>query len=336
MSYKKYIFIKMLFAFIISLFLAVSLGITANAEDYEDDINETIESIEESIESLEGSDENVTESTFEKVFETLDSVGNFGWHLIKKILISDSYSEISDNYSEVIGVISAVFTILGGALVSLFFAINVQSAQIKYINLTQKIVIELLIVLFISIFFMSYSGKICALIYQVNSSLVNALLSGTESELIFMPYNNNVYPEGSNAFGIQYMLDFLNSFFAILPQLLISIIMVVISMIAAIKLSIRKIECVCLMSISPLFFSCIGNERTKRYFVNFLLNYINVVFETTFIALVYIAGLNWWNSTSTQLGTLSVAEWLQELVLLIAICVMIISPPRVLRSAINA
>lgn len=340
---------RYLICLVVSLFLFSACSLTVFADDTDDQIAETIEGMQDIVDTFVGDEGNQTKGAFEKAFETLNSFTNFGWNLIYDTLTSDSYGEINTNYNDIISVLSGIFKLVGSALCALFFVLNVNKSLIKYAEWNSKIVRQLFFQLIATYFFVILSCRICMLIYDTNASLVNLMLTGVSDELVFYPFKNE-YPEGANIFGIQYFIDAINTLLAILPQLIVSILMSVLSVIVIIKLAIRKIECICMISMSPLFFGCLGAERTRRYFANFMANFVNVVIETAFMSIVYITGMDWWNTRMENLleeqvlstegavsfiTTAGSTTWIEEIIVLIAIMIMMLYPPRILRSTIN-
>ena len=60
-----------------------------------------------------------------------------------------------------------------------------------------------------------------------------------------------------------------------------------------VKLGIRTIELCLMVIISPLFFACLVADATRPIFKRFIMNFITTAFQTVFMSIIYIIGIEW-------------------------------------------
>lgn len=76
-----------------------------------------------------------------------------------------------------------------------------------------------------------------------------------------------------------------------------------------------------------------GNEYFKRYIMTF----ISVVMQTTFMAITLCIGLSWFGSEMVELfqGTMSISEYFGNWFVLIALGICLLKPPSVLQNLVK-
>ena len=97
-----------------------------------------------------------------------------------------------------------------------------------------------------------------------------------------------------------------------------------------------------LLVVSPTFFACMTADTTRQYFQRFITTFISVVAEILFMAIVYAIGTEWYIQDTTM-STITTKEdfWLwisstaPSAIMILAMGLMMIKPPRVLKSLIG-
>ena len=104
------------------------------------------------------------------------------------------------------------------------------------------------------------------------------------------------------------------------------------------KLLFRSFELTMLTAVSPAFFACISSTTTLPYFKNFISTFLQAALQIIFMAVVYVVGISKIEPT-TITDIADVKAWFINLIptviILIAMTIMIIKPPRVLTGLIK-
>ncbi len=111
--------------------------------------------------------------------------------------------------------------------------------------------------------------------------------------------------------------------------------------IVMVKLVLRSIELALLMVISPAFFACLSTDVTKEYFKKFISVFIQVATQTLFMAIA-MAVCSGHLNTKKQIDIGSYAEMAKAFIgisptilIVIAMCVMMVKPPKVLTNLVK-
>ena len=234
-----------------------------------------------------------------------------------------------------------IFKIFAYSLVLLFFGITLIEQTLKYELMTTKGAVGVFGRLILSKILIDNAGNICMLIINVFNSLTKKiLLSGTATAVaerkIIDPKLINLV--GTTSCGIPLvgsMIDFLTGIVMSIPLILVSVIVGIVMACVIIKLILRSFELAMMIAVAPVFFACWSSEVTKQFFKNFLLTFISVVATLVFMAVVYLIGIDWIAEESAS----SIWEWftnmLPNTIILVAMGVMMVKPPKVLTNLIR-
>lgn len=281
---------------------------------------------------------------------------NLGWKFVKLMLKGDSAYGLkyTDGGQDINSIVTTVVNILkpfAFAFAYLAWLVNVMSSAAKYELMTAKRGFQLLAGLVLIGLWINLSLNICSAIVNINSDMVRVILDQTSEELAYGSWYKNG-GEKSSLWIIGWIVDFVsaiaNSEFIF--YIIISLAMTVVAIIVSIKLAMRYLKISCLACVSPLFFGFVVGEETRPYFKNFISEFINTVMETLYMAIVYVIGLNWYNHTSAAEGEIitnlvegnstfgsssQIPNMLFMAIVVIAIGVMMIKPPRILTDLIR-
>lgn len=281
---------------------------------------------------------------------------NFGWRLVRHMLTDDSTYSLSYNNGgqDINSIVRTVVNILkpfAFAFAYLAWLVNVMSSAAKYELMTAKRGFQLLAGLVLIGLWINFSLNVCSALVNINSDMVNAVLTQTKEELSFGYQFKGKVAEKSGIWIIGWFVDLMNAIFngEFVFYILISLAMAVVAIIVSIKLAMRYLKISCLACVSPLFFGFVVGEETRPYFKNFISEFINTVMETLYMAIVYVIGLNWYNhisgsvsqkmldsvSAESTFGSGSMPVMIFRGVIIIAIGIMMIKPPRILTDLIR-
>ena len=259
----------------------------------------------------------------------------------------------SDNeYAEVAGMIDpetyatgsahapirVVFVTLGYSLVLVFFAVNLIETTIKYEIFTLKGAVNTLGRLFIAKVFIDLSYDICLWIIRAMAE-ISAKVIGTATEQlqINMPHIN---VGSSDLWVIGPILDILLAIIIVIPLVFIFLIVGISICLVIIKLLFRSFELAMMVVVAPAFFACYSSETTKPYFKNFILTLIQVSGQIVFMAVVYYVGVGHLSGQTVDIKCwadvgLWIFKTLPNALLIIAMAIMMIKPPKVLTNLIR-
>lgn len=316
-------------------------------------IEDLIDTIEDIGEVLAGSEDNLAIDTCTAILASINSVADFGWSSIKTEISDDSWSDFRSNNGTIIDAAIAVTSIAAYAFAALFFMIGCLNKLYKYREISDKQVLELVARAVVIGVWIYYSAYICGVIYDLNAQLVEGVFNSTDAEIALSFFSNDLTEseavEGSGVPILGFLVDLFNTLAVLFPRLIASLVMLIVSWCVSIKLIIRSLECVCLISVSPLFFAALASEPTTPYFKNFITSYIGVVCETLFMAITYVAGYTVYNnylqeqaaanatinSAVATGGGIPTGDF-RIYVIVIAIGVCMLTPPKALKSLVNA
>ncbi len=340
---KKIVFILMI---VFAVFLSVSLSVSATLVD--NNVNDGGSNSGNNSQGggyypddakleLEDEDLNFIIETIDILFDVVD----FTWINIGYNIQDFSYLPATGNSSSFTATIdifgtalnySNIFKLVGYTISLLFIGLNFITIISKYELMTFKGGASIVMRVIFAKVFVDLSYEICEFILIFNDNIVSAIIDQSRTLAFTWP---DIDTSFSGLWIIGPIIDFFNILISRTPLLLFAGVLLITGAIIAIKLMIRMIELAIMVTVSPAFFACLsGGEATSRYFRNFIVTFASVVFETLFMAIVYVICMGWWqNVTST-----TYMDWLvnsiPNLGLAIVMCIMMVKPPRILKNLI--
>ena len=223
------------------------------------------------------------------------------------------------------------------SLVILFFAVSLVEQTIKYEIFTAKGALKVFGRLLVAKIIIDLSVRVCLLIISIIGSLTVKMLGTVNVSL-------NIFPEislkKSDVKIIGPILDaIVAAIVSIILMIIIGVVLVCVS-IVMVKLVLRSIELALLMVISPAFFACLSTDVTKEYFKKFISVFIQVAAQTLFMAIALAVCSGHFNTPAVPIEGLSgLAAGLirisPNILIAIAMCVMMVKPPKVLTNLIK-
>ena len=242
-----------------------------------------------------------------------------------------------DNPSQPLGKLVNPIRIFAYSLVLLFFAVNLVEQTIKYEIFTAKGVLRIFGRLLLAKIIIDLSVKACLLIISIIGSITVKMLNTVNVSLNIFP---DISLKKSDVKVIGPILDaIVAAVVSIILMLIIGVVLVCVS-IVMIKLVLRSIELALLMVISPAFFACLSTDVTKEYFKKFISIFIQVAAQTLFMAIALAVCSGHFNTPPVTIDSLSgLAAGLirisPNILIVIAMCVMMVKPPKVLTNLIK-
>lgn len=312
-------------------------------------VKSSVERVQETVDSIKNI-ENVDKSITTKIFslpEALLDATNKQWtHIAEALTLTNNGSKIPfGNFSFTINPskyafdeITDTFKIFGYSLVLVFFAVNLIEMTIKYEIFTLKGAVNIFGRLLLSKVVIDMSANICLYILNVFSSLNQEINFKAISNIAGnMPIINL---ETSKLWVIGPIIDAILAIIIIIPMYLIFSIILSTTCGVLVKLILRSFELSMLIAVSPAFFACYSSETTKPYFKNFILTFIQVAAQIVFMAVVYYIGADHITSQTTNINSFAdLATWFTNTIpnalIIIAMSIMMIKPPKVLTNLIK-
>lgn len=256
--------------------------------------------------------------------------------------LSKQIGTYSINLSEIdsgkgIGKLVNPIRIFAYSLVLLFFAINLVEQTIKYEIFTAKGVLRIFGRLLLAKIIIDLSTKVCLLIISIIGSLTVKMLDTVNVSL-------NIFPEISlKKSDVKVIGPILDAIVAVVVSIVLMIIIGVVLVcvsIVMVKLVLRSIELALLMVISPAFFACLSTDVTKEYFKKFISVFIQVASQTLFMAIALAVCSGHFNSPPVEIKNLSglavgLIRMSPNVLIAIAMCVMMVKPPKVLTNLVK-
>lgn len=274
---------------------------------------------------------------------------NFLWNslgiLLKTIGInSDSANNIFGLSVSSAGILDIVNTILpviktfAYAIAVILFGINITQTSLQYEILTLRGGIKVFARILLVKVWIDLSVPVLmfalGLINNLSQQILNTLLNNSVTG--FPVYTPVTTSEGTWLSLYHKLISILVSSFSTLPTsvLLVAVCISVISVF--VKLLSRGFELTALISLSPIFFSTLVGENTKRYFNRFMSAFLSTAGYVLFMAITYAVATIWISQcTTTVIGSWN--EYLKYLmnilpqsIIIIACCRIMRKPPRVL------
>ena len=249
---------------------------------------------------------------------------------------SINLTEISDP-NTTLGKLVNPIRIFAYSLVILFFAVSLVEQTIKYEIFTAKGALKVFGRLLVAKIIIDLSVRVCLLIISIIGSLTVKMLGTVKVSLNIFP---DISLKKSDVKVIGPILDaIVAAVVSIILMLIIGVVLVCVS-IVMIKLVLRSIELALLMVISPAFFFFFFTDVTKEYFKKFISIFIQVAAQTLFMAIALAVCSGHFNSPPVTINNLSgLAAGLirisPNILIVIAMCVMMVKPPKVLTNLIK-
>ena len=235
---------------------------------------------------------------------------------------------------------TGIFKTIGYSLVLLFFAANLIENTIKYEIFTLKGGAMLFGRLIISKVVIDLSVTICTYILNICNNISSEILGTAQHTLEFSTPNiqdNSGIHDFLPVIGP--ILDAIQSFYNLLPAVIIAIAMLASALIIIFKLALRSIELSMLVVVSPAFFACYSSEITKPYFKNFITTFLQCALQIVFISVVYALSADWMTDITNVEGTVESWVWfvkvLPHALIALAFAIMMVKPPKVLTNLIK-
>jgi hypothetical protein len=231
-----------------------------------------------------------------------------------------------------------IFQTFAYSLIILLFGVSFIETALQYELMTAKGAVKIFGRLLFAKIWVDLSTTICLSILGIANSLFTQIVT-TQLNVpnINPPVNVSSGFQSIPIIGI--ILDITMGAVYTIPVLIMAVVVAVVSIRIIIKLTLRSLEIALMMVVAPVFFACWVGEATKQYFRKFMLNFIGVVFNIVFMAIVYIVGTEWLSQSANVSTNADTFMWLFSmlpwLITLIAIGGMMVKPPKLLTSIIE-
>ena len=261
------------------------------------------------------------------------------WGMVGSCLNNnDDFNNGIKNIENMSNSYSYIFKLFAYSLVILLFGINVIENTIKYELFTIKGGVSVLGKLYLSKVWIDLSVPICFEIIKIADGMTSAIVRMGIHNLTFNPPLTVLDVSFKGNFG-EVIAAFLLELIMIIPLILMSLFVSILAVCILVKLGIRTIELCLMVIISPLFFACLVADATRPIFKRFIMNFITTAFQTVFMSIIYIIGIEWMqqyasaDETDLLLWILGSLSWL---IVLISMTIMMLKPPKVLTNIINS
>lgn len=278
--------------------------------------------------------------------EAILSTANSMWTFVAKELKNGSGGEgtffkkhsivmTPDKYTE----IQNVMKVFGYSLVLVFFAATLIESTIKYEIFTLKGGAMIFGRIIISKFIIDISVTLCMGIIDGISDITSKVLDLNDATIFQFPSPIVNIPESDVKF-IGPLIDMFTGLLVSIPLVLSAFCVMICSIFVLLRLILRSFELAMLVSVSPAFFACVSSDITKPYFKNFIVTLIGCAAQVLFMAIVLQIGTKTITFTPPAINSVSdIVPWLTMeipfIVLIIAMTVMLIKPPKVLTGLVK-
>ena len=295
----------------------------------------------------------------ESANQTISTIGTVNaniWMIISAAFLGEDYPELGlsfdlDSYiddTSHVGLGSGgvslfnVFRVIGYSLVLVFFSANLIETTIKYEIFTLRGAVSVFGRLLIAKIIIDMSGKICIAIANICTEICGKILGTTLTELQFSVPQIDLVT--SDIWLVGPIIDYIVAMLIQGPLGLIMLTIVITSILILIKLLLRSFEMAMLVTVSPAFFACFSSDVTKQYFKNFIVTFIQVSAQIIFMAVVYYIGTSqitgFGYAPDEPIQTFAeVGQWcikvIPNTIVMVAMAIMMIKPPRVLTNLIR-
>lgn len=236
--------------------------------------------------------------------------------------------------------IQNIFKTFGYSLVLVLFAVSLIESSIKYEIFTLKGGAMVFGRIMISKVIIDMSVTVCTKIIEESGSLSSQILklSNAKSLLEFKEPVINITE--SNMKFIGPIINIIIGLFVLLPVMICAVCVLICAVLVMIKLILRSFELALLTSVAPAFFACASSETTKPYFKNFITTFLACSLQLVFMAVVLKIGMQTLSNTHGQITSIETAcKWMADIfpyvIIIVAMTVMMIKPPKVLTGLVK-
>lgn len=316
-------------------------------------IADTIGNVVDSIISLVNSDRNLAAPLLNTMLSGLFIELTSVWSGLMDAVVADELFSSNTLFNEghMIANIATSLSLFAIGIWAIGVALEIKS-EIKRSEdgeLTLKRFTSALARSFPSFVFILASYWICKCIVYINEGMVSVVSDNFPSiEELFgsLTLDEDSFGPGLGIGLIGYLFDLLDGIIKVLPIIVAILVLIIIGWCVNVKLQMRQIEICCMIAISPLFFACAGFESLSEYFKKFIMTFISVVIQTLFMAIVILVGMTWFNDEVLSItgetgvffigGDRTLADYLGDVFIIIAMGVMLLKPPAVLQNLVKA
>ncbi len=270
-------------------------------------------------------------SMFQLVSNTLDGTSNIS-------IIGNKA------YTKSINTILGYIAVTAGTLSGIFWGIGQVRTAIHYEEWTEKKIAIAILTIVISTTIITNSAKVCLWIYNLENSLVSNILNSGGGDFIKqiekVKFQDDWLGSSSGIPLVGVIVDMFMSFLTLVPFGLCIIFLLIMVILVYVKLILRELEIACMTCISPIFFGCWVSDVTRPYFKNFLATFFSVVFETVFMAITLVLGVqllaNQLKTGGAASGSYEMWNACKIMVMAGAIMTMCFKPPQILTNLVRA
>lgn len=223
----------------------------------------------------------------------------------------------------------------------IFAAIDINKTIRRDEEISSRRLYGTMLIGLIRILFVFLSMQLCKAIIYINAGMVNVIsqnLPSADDLFSSEAFDEGFLGEGSHlGIVIGFIVDIIAGLLQLLPTIIALVVFIIILLCVSVKLEMRKIEANVMLSVSSLFFACAMSESGNEYFKRYIMTFISVVMQTTFMAITLCIGLSWFGSEMVELfqGTMSISEYFGNWFVLIALGICLLKPPSVLQNLVK-
>lgn len=324
---------------------ALYTQIQAEYEKY----NKLIEEIKESYGTLTTSN-----ALTDPVGQGSVSIFNFLWNNLGSVLktigtnsdSADNIFGLSISNNGILNVVNSILPVIqtfAYAVAVILFGINITQTSLQYEILTLRGGIKVFARILLVKVWIDLAVPIAMYALTIINNLAQQILNiFTTGSNTFPAYTPITTESGSWLSVFNRFMSILCGSITTLPTIAI-LIAISISVISVfIKLISRGFELTALISLSPLFFSTLVGENTKRYFNRFISSFLSTAGYILFMSITYAVASNW----ISQCTTTVIGNWgdyfkylmniLPQSIIIIACCRIMRKPPKVLTCLLDS
>lgn len=250
--------------------------------------------------------------------------------------------------------LSAILKTFAYAVAVILFGVNITTTSLQNEILTLRGGIKIFARVILVKFWIDLAIPICIYVLNIINSLTNQIMAQlnvtTPGDVFSGSFSYNPSAGSGGFFDavvgyLQSMVEFLSSIAFGSPLIILLIVMMVCVIIVMVKLVARVLELTCLVAVAPVFFATLVGEESKRYFRKFFSAFLSTAAYIIFVAITYAVATKWVaNSTPATFASPFMAanvvvnfiNVLPRAIIIIACCRVVVKPPRVLTSLIDA
>lgn len=339
-----------IYRYVVEIWNELVNGVSTPLKDTNEKLNE-VDDVKKSVDELK--DELTVDVTKREAVDQISNIPNLItnlnnelWQGVKNFFANTSpsmdskisFALIKPDDSKYNNIVNEL-TIFAYSIVLVFFAANIIEQSVKYEIFTMKGMLMIFGRLLLAKIIIDCSVTICMGILRAIENLTGKIV-GSDSLMFESPTIN--LPT-SNIKIIGPIIDTVIATVVSLSVLALIGTIFVLFVIVLIKLVLRSFELTILVSTSPVFFGCLSSDITKQYFKNFIVTFIQVAAQTLFMAIALFIGTKYLTSTPFDSGEIQSFEKLFDWyiasfprsIIMIAMCIMMIKPPKVLTNLLK-